>query len=159
MFDVGMFELLLIMLMGLVVLGPERLPEAARLIGAWLSKTKRTMTDIKIGVEREVHAHEMRERIKSELEKAGLNDLKEKFETQEAQFREQLKSGEKMLTDDSHQAQPQTTEDEHCTEDYGCEAAEDAAHDQGSTSASEPNKPASTSSTNSQANPPQRGAP
>jgi len=100
MFDVGMFELLLIMIMGLVVLGPERLPEAARLLGAWISKTKRTMADIKTGVEREVNAHEMRERIKAELEKAGLDDIKEKFEKQEAQFRHHLQnsaSGEHPL--------------------------------------------------------------
>lgn len=93
MFDVGMFELLLIMIMGLVVLGPERLPEAARLIGAWISKAKRTMADIKTGVEQEVHAHEMRTRIKAELEKAGLDDLKAKFEEQEALFRQQLQNG------------------------------------------------------------------
>jgi sec-independent protein translocase protein TatB len=88
MFDVGMFELLLIMVMGLVVLGPERLPEAARLIAAWLSKTKRTVADFKAGVEQEVHAHEMRERIKNELEKAGLADMKAKFETEEAKYRQ-----------------------------------------------------------------------
>lgn len=111
MFDVGMFELLLIMVMGLVVLGPERLPEAARLIGAWLSKAKRTMADIKTGVEREVHAHEMRERIKSELEKAGLSDLKEKFESKEAEFRQQLKEGEQALMQDcSGEPHPESSE-------------------------------------------------
>lgn len=130
MFDVGMFELLLIMIMGLVVLGPERLPEAARLIGAWMSKTKRTMADIKTGVEREVNAHEMRERIKAELEKAGLDDIKEKFEQQEAQFRRQLQQGERTDApqNDRTSQQPAASQGATASPDSQTEATHPAKH-------------------------------
>jgi sec-independent protein translocase protein TatB len=90
-----MFEMLLLLIVGLVVLGPERLPEAARLIGAWISKTKRTFIDIRTGVEHEVKAHELRTRIKGELEKAGLNDIQEKLTEQESLLREELLHGKR----------------------------------------------------------------
>ena len=94
MFDIGLFEMLLVLLLGLVVLGPERLPEAARMIGAWFNKAKRTMNDVRVGVEREVKAHELSVRIKSELEKAGLDDVRDELQKQESLLREQLFHGE-----------------------------------------------------------------
>ncbi len=80
MFDIGFFELLVLSVIGLVILGPERLPKVARLLGAWLGKVKRALYDLREEVEQEVHAHELKERVKQELEKAGLSDLKEELE-------------------------------------------------------------------------------
>lgn len=80
MFDVGFTELLLIGVIALIVLGPERLPNAMRLLGAWVGKARRTWIDLKSEVEREVHEHELKERIKTELDKAGLTDIKEELD-------------------------------------------------------------------------------
>ena len=63
MFDVGFSELILLAIVALVVLGPEKLPHAARMAGAWLGRIKRTMTNIQMEIEKEVSAQEMRDRI------------------------------------------------------------------------------------------------
>lgn len=69
MFDVGFSELVLLAIVALVVLGPEKLPHAARMAGAWLGRIKRTMTNIQMEIEKEVSAQEMRDRINQEIER------------------------------------------------------------------------------------------
>jgi len=63
MFDMGFFELLLIGIVALLVLGPERLPYAARMTGAWIGKIRRTMTDVKIELDREIELQELQQRM------------------------------------------------------------------------------------------------
>lgn len=80
MFDVGFTEVLLIGIIALLVLGPERLPHAARMTGAFLGKIRRSFTDIKSEIEREVAAEELRARIRKEIEESGLDDIKKQVE-------------------------------------------------------------------------------
>jgi sec-independent protein translocase protein TatB len=63
MFDIGFSEVLLLAVISLVVLGPERLPHAARLAGAWIGKARRIFFDLKHEVESEIHAKEIQERL------------------------------------------------------------------------------------------------
>ena len=46
MFDIGFTELLIVAIVGLLVIGPERLPGAVRTGGAWLSRIRRGFNDI-----------------------------------------------------------------------------------------------------------------
>ena len=62
MFDIGFFELTLIAIVALLVLGPERLPHAARMSGAFLAKIRRTIADLKVEISKEVEIQEMQER-------------------------------------------------------------------------------------------------
>jgi sec-independent protein translocase protein TatB len=66
MFDVGFSELLLVALVGLIVLGPERLPVAARKAGLWIGRLKRSFNNIKNEVEREIGADEIRRQLHNE---------------------------------------------------------------------------------------------
>ena len=68
MFDVGFSELILMAIVALVVLGPEKLPHAARVAGAWIGKINRTVSNMQAEIEREVSAQEMRERLQKEIE-------------------------------------------------------------------------------------------
>ena len=68
MFDVGFSELILMAIVALVVLGPEKLPHAARVAGAWIGKIKRTVSNMQTEIEREVSAQEMRERLQKEID-------------------------------------------------------------------------------------------
>lgn len=68
MFDVGFSELVLMAVVALVVLGPEKLPHAARVAGAWVARIRRTVGNMQAEIEREVSAQEMRERLKKEIE-------------------------------------------------------------------------------------------
>jgi Tat protein translocase TatB subunit len=61
MFDIGATEMLLIGVIGLIVLGPERLPVLARNVGLWFSKIKRTFSGVKREIETELLLAEMRQ--------------------------------------------------------------------------------------------------
>ena len=63
MFDIGFSELLLVGLVALLVLGPERLPGAARTAGLWVGRIKRSFLSIKTEVEREIGADEIRRQL------------------------------------------------------------------------------------------------
>jgi sec-independent protein translocase protein TatB len=59
MFDIGFSELLLIGVVALLVLGPERLPKAARFAGLWVRKARAQWYSVKTEFEREMAADEL----------------------------------------------------------------------------------------------------
>ncbi|MDP1540879.1 MAG: Sec-independent protein translocase protein TatB [Moraxellaceae bacterium] len=69
MFDIGLTELIVLAIIALVVLGPEKLPHAARMAGAWMGRIRRMIINVQADIESEVAAQEMRERIRKEMEK------------------------------------------------------------------------------------------
>lgn len=66
MFDIGFTELLLVGVVALVVLGPDRLPGAVRTAGLWIGRIKRSFSSIKAEVEREIGADEIRRQLHNE---------------------------------------------------------------------------------------------
>ncbi len=66
MFDIGFTELLLVGLVALLVLGPERLPGAVRTASLWIGRLKRSFSAIKAEVEREIGADEIRRQLHNE---------------------------------------------------------------------------------------------
>ncbi|MCA6059227.1 twin-arginine translocase subunit TatB [Thalassolituus sp. ST750PaO-4] len=64
MFDIGFLELMVVAILGLLVLGPERLPKAARTVGLFLGRMRRTMSNIQDDLERQVRTEELREKLK-----------------------------------------------------------------------------------------------
>lgn len=66
MFDIGFFELLIIAIVGLVVVGPERLPEAARAVGLWIGRLKRSLRDTRSELERQLGADDIRRQLHNE---------------------------------------------------------------------------------------------
>ena len=66
MFGISFPELLLVGLVALLVLGPERLPGAARTAGLWIGRLKRSFNAIKQEVEREIGADEIRRQLHNE---------------------------------------------------------------------------------------------
>ncbi|ENA33102.1 MULTISPECIES: Sec-independent protein translocase protein TatB [Pseudomonas] len=66
MFGISFSELALISLVALLVLGPERLPGAARTAGLWIGRLKRSFNNIRQEVEREIGADEIRRQLHTE---------------------------------------------------------------------------------------------
>ena len=60
MFDLGFSELLVIGLVALVVIGPERLPKVARSAGQWLGKLNRYVSQVKQDIDRDIKLEELR---------------------------------------------------------------------------------------------------
>ena len=54
MFDIGPGELVLVAIIGLLVLGPQRLPKVAAEIGKWVGRARRTATQLRRQLEREI---------------------------------------------------------------------------------------------------------
>ena len=82
MFDVGFWELALIAVVALLVVGPERLPALARSVGLWVGKIRRYTDHVRREVERDFKAHELREMIEKP---APLDDVYDAVrETKEA---------------------------------------------------------------------------
>ena len=67
MFDVGFSELLIIGVVALLVLGPERLPHAARMAGAFLRRARNQWESVRAELERELEV----ERVKADLDAAA----------------------------------------------------------------------------------------
>lgn len=60
MFDIGFSELIVIALVALIVIGPERLPRVARTVGALLGRAQRYVNDVKSDIQREVDLGELK---------------------------------------------------------------------------------------------------
>jgi sec-independent protein translocase protein TatB len=85
MFDIGFTELLLIAVVALVVLGPEKLPVAIRTLGLWIGKAKRTISGIQTEISEELRIDELKRTAsvaKEQLDKE-LEDMKTPFITDE----------------------------------------------------------------------------
>jgi sec-independent protein translocase protein TatB len=74
MFGIGFTELMLIGVVALVVIGPERLPKVARTAGAWLGRLNRYASQVKADIDREMRLDELREVQKS------MKDSVQKYE-------------------------------------------------------------------------------
>lgn len=82
MFDVGFWELAMVLLVALVVIGPERLPPLARTIGLWLGKGRQFVRSVKADIDRELAAEELKKALQQQAEVPELYDIME--ETDEA---------------------------------------------------------------------------
>lgn len=72
MFDIGFWELMVIGVMGLVVLGPERLPVAIRSVRDWINGVRQFSNSVKTELKEELRINELHENLK----KAEQSDLK-----------------------------------------------------------------------------------
>lgn len=71
MFDIGFWEMSVIALIALVVLGPERLPGVARTVGLWVGRARRMISDVKADIDREIRNADIKE---LEEIKKGISD-------------------------------------------------------------------------------------
>ena len=77
MFDVGFWELTLITVIALLVVGPERLPRLARTAGLWLGKARRMVSSVKEDIDREIKAEELKRILNEQSKLPGLQDIVE----------------------------------------------------------------------------------
>jgi len=77
MFDLGFLELFIVGVIALLVLGPERLPAAARTAGQWIGSAKRIPRQFSQELDRQVKADEIRERLRQEQSEIGYEDIQQ----------------------------------------------------------------------------------
>lgn len=113
MFDFGFSELVVIGAVGLVVLGPKRLPIVARQIGQWIGKAQRLVQQVKGDIARESELAELKDiqkqatDIASDLDKTikgQANDIEKNWSQIQSQFDDASKKVGKELKDVAEQA-------------------------------------------------------
>jgi sec-independent protein translocase protein TatB len=72
MFDVGLSELMVIAVVALVVIGPERLPKVARTAGLLLGRLRRYVSDVKADINREIQLGELKKLQQEVVEQVRL---------------------------------------------------------------------------------------
>lgn len=88
MFDISFTELMVIGVIALVVIGPERLPKVARTIGHLVGRAQRYVGDIKSDIQREVELDELR-KLKDQMQEAAQS-VKSSLESTESSLRKPL---------------------------------------------------------------------
>ena len=78
MFDIGGWEILIIAVVGLIVIGPERLPDVARTVGRWVGRIRRFIVNVKTDIDKEIQQEELKKAIERD---AGLDEIKQIMNT------------------------------------------------------------------------------
>ncbi|BAZ92782.1 hypothetical protein TspCOW1_23620 [Thiohalobacter sp. COW1] len=75
MFDIGFWELGLLMIIALLVIGPERLPKVARTVGLLLGKARGVVRTVKADVQRELAAEELKQTLAKQADSNPLHEI------------------------------------------------------------------------------------
>ncbi|HEY7804301.1 MAG TPA: Sec-independent protein translocase protein TatB [Orrella sp.] len=90
MFDISFTELMLVGLVALVVIGPERLPKVAKTVGHLLGRAQRYVNDVKGDIQREVELDELR-KMKDDMESAARS-MQSSMQQTESKLRKEFQS-------------------------------------------------------------------
>lgn len=91
MFDIGFGELLLILIIGLVVLGPERLPVAVKTVAGWIRALRSLAASVQNELTQELKLQELQESLKK-AEQAGLQNLTPELKASMDELKEMAES-------------------------------------------------------------------
>lgn len=80
MLNLGMTEIFCFAVIALLVLGPDKLPEAARFVAKWYGKIKKFINNIQNEIDRELRLSEFREEMQKEIEK--ITELERRLQKQ-----------------------------------------------------------------------------
>ncbi len=126
MFDIGFGELVIIGLIGLLVLGPERLPGVAKTLGGFVRKARRTW-------------HQMRVELESEVDRSRIRDIKNEMTETRKQLRESVQAADDSLRQTGDKLQQTVNEVSQPT--TGSKASPRAGTAATSNNGSSPDKP------------------
>ena len=105
MFDIGFSELLLFGVIALIVLGPEKLPQAARTAGQWYAKMRRIVSTLQSEIEAELDLAETRQQMQNELAKIRQTESDMKREMAEMRgSMQKFEQSQNQSLDASHQS-------------------------------------------------------
>jgi len=73
MFDIGFWELLLIAVVALVVVGPERLPKLIRTVGLWVGRANASVQTIRSEIAQELRAEELKQALNKTIDVSDID--------------------------------------------------------------------------------------
>ena len=83
MFEMGFWELVLVAVVALIVVGPEKLPGVARTAGLWVGKARRMIADVKAEVDRELQLDELKQSFRQQADLGGLKGFSQQMKSLE----------------------------------------------------------------------------
>ncbi len=95
MFDIGLSEIMIIAIVALVVLGPERLPKAARLAGFWVRKARAQWYTVKAELESEMADEELKNSLKE-----SMTDLQQTLHSHQDSLQHEMRALDADLQSD-----------------------------------------------------------
>ncbi|WP_431224154.1 Sec-independent protein translocase protein TatB [Serratia sp. L9] len=107
MFDIGFGELLLVLIIGLVVLGPERLPVAVKTVAGWIRALRSLAASVQNELSQELKLQELQESLKK-AEKAGLQNLTPELKASMDELKEAAESMKRSYHADDKNEPPHT---------------------------------------------------
>jgi len=96
MFDIGFLELIIVAIIGLLVLGPERLPVAARTVGRWVGKARRMASQFSREIDRQIEAEELRKKLKEHGDSLNIEEDVQKIQSTVTQALHQVEEYEPL---------------------------------------------------------------
>ena len=75
MFEIGFWELIVVGVVAMIVVGPEQLPGLARKAGFWLGKARRMIAEVKAEVDRELHLEEIKQTLRQQADLGAVKDV------------------------------------------------------------------------------------
>jgi sec-independent protein translocase protein TatB len=106
MFDVGFWELMVIAVVALIVIGPERLPGVARTAGLWVGRLRRFVAGVKADIEREVKAEELKRVMEEQAKSSGIHEIIEETRSVAGELNRTVALDQDAATAQAPAAQP-----------------------------------------------------
>ena len=103
MFDIGFWEIVFIAIVGLLVIGPDRLPEVARTVGLWVGRVQRLIQTVKTDIHHELENEHLKKTLGEQSEQ--INELK----TMVDDTRTQMEQSSLSWLNDNHLAGDDST--------------------------------------------------
>ena len=97
MFDIGFWELSVISIVALIVIGPERLPGVARKAGLWVGQMKRFVGNMKTEIDKELKTDELKKILEKQADSAGIHEILEEGKSALDEVKNDLNETENTL--------------------------------------------------------------
>ena len=120
MFDIGFSELVVCAIVALVVIGPERMPEAVRTVGLWIGRFKRGLRETRSEIERQMGVDDIRRQLHNEDIMRSLEDARRDMDNLVAQTQASL-TLENDVVEREYQSEPDLPYHSHAEENAALE--------------------------------------
>jgi sec-independent protein translocase protein TatB len=97
MFDIGFWELSIIGVVALIVIGPERLPSVAKTVGLWVGQMKRFVGSMKMEIDKELKAEELKKILQKQADSAGIYEIIEEGKSALDEVKNDLDAAENSI--------------------------------------------------------------
>ena len=115
MFDIGFPEIILVSVVALLVIGPDKLPETVRTVALWVGRIRRGLANIKAEIENEIGADEIRQQLHNESIMQEIKKTKEQIGNIVKDAESQLSDIADAATADAEQPKDAESKDNQIT--------------------------------------------